>query len=172
VVYDTYMKTQNKCQTCHRTKDLRINSKRITKDGSIKYNYLCKSCNTIRVKNYRHTEKGRDRQLAAIKNWESKNKEKIQKIRNGYSEKRRLKYYVSEDRTEYNKYKARWIFRDFRKANNIIPEKCVICSNSKVHAHHPDYSKPCVICWLCAVCHHKLHRGLVKVDEKLYNSYR
>ena len=29
---------------------------------------------------------------------------------------------------------------------------------TKVQAHHPDYSKPLDVMWLCQVCHHQWHK--------------
>ena len=35
-------------------------------------------------------------------------------------------------------------------------EKCEKCiSEFRVYAHHPDYSKPLEIIWLCQICHKK-----------------
>jgi hypothetical protein len=35
---------------------------------------------------------------------------------------------------------------------------CQVCvSESHVHAHHTDYSKPLEVVWLCAKCHHRIH---------------
>lgn len=44
----------------------------------------------------------------------------------------------------------------------LIKSDCV-CGESKVQAHHPDYSKPLEVIWLCASCHKLLH---AKVDSK------
>ena len=37
------------------------------------------------------------------------------------------------------------------------PEPCAICGSAGKHRHHPDYSKPLDIVWLCAGCHQRLH---------------
>ncbi len=46
------------------------------------------------------------------------------------------------------------------KIGNIKrPEKCPECKReTKVHAHHHDYSKPLDVYWLCSICHGKRHR--------------
>ena len=40
----------------------------------------------------------------------------------------------------------------------IKRKKCK-CGNEKVIAHHPDYSKPLEIEWMCQSCHMKYHKG-------------
>jgi hypothetical protein len=36
---------------------------------------------------------------------------------------------------------------------------CAVCGTNKwVHAHHPDYSKPLEVVWLCAAHHKEVHR--------------
>jgi hypothetical protein len=37
-------------------------------------------------------------------------------------------------------------------------EPCLFCaSDTKVQAHHPDYTKPLMVVWLCPKCHSRLH---------------
>ena len=54
--------------------------------------------------------------------------------------------------------------RDARnKLNNaknggaITQQPCVVCGDNKVHAHHPDYSKPLDVVWLCQKHHVAVH---------------
>ena len=45
------------------------------------------------------------------------------------------------------------------RAGNIVREPCFICgSMEKVHGHHPDYSAPLSVVWLCREHHTQLHR--------------
>ena len=37
------------------------------------------------------------------------------------------------------------------------PEPCAMCGAPGEHRHHPDYSKPFEIVWLCESCHHSIH---------------
>jgi ribosomal protein S27AE len=40
------------------------------------------------------------------------------------------------------------------KAGLVVkPEACGRCGRSPVEAHHPDYSEPLVVLWLCRFCH-------------------
>lgn len=43
------------------------------------------------------------------------------------------------------------------KAGKLIPEPCFICGE-KAHAHHPDYSRPLSVTWLCPEHHKAAHR--------------
>lgn len=35
---------------------------------------------------------------------------------------------------------------------------CEVCASVTVQAHHPDYSKPELVVWLCPNHHHDLHK--------------
>ncbi len=46
-----------------------------------------------------------------------------------------------------------------RRAGNITPGICEICGTDKgIEAHHPDYSQPLLVNWLCSDCHRELHQ--------------
>jgi hypothetical protein len=40
----------------------------------------------------------------------------------------------------------------------LFKKPCEVCSKKKVEAHHPDYSKPLDVKWLCTKHHKELHR--------------
>jgi hypothetical protein len=44
------------------------------------------------------------------------------------------------------------------KAGVIKPHPCWVCGE-KAEAHHPDYSAPLDVVWLCALHHRRLHLG-------------
>lgn len=64
-------------------------------------------------------------------------------------------------RREADKRQAWSKFKKVR-ASIVRPGECATCraSFSKVpaHAHHPDYSRPYTVIWLCPGCHNRLHR--------------
>jgi hypothetical protein len=42
------------------------------------------------------------------------------------------------------------------------PKRCERCNRQrKIHGHHPDYSKPLEVEWLCVHCHGLTHRRMV-----------
>ena len=46
-------------------------------------------------------------------------------------------------------------------------QPCVKCGKTKkIHGHHPDYSKPLKVIWLCVSCHKKEHARLNKLNKQ------
>ena len=54
------------------------------------------------------------------------------------------------------KDKARRITRKAIKMGLILKKPCMICKD-KAQAHHPDYSTPLKIIWLCTGHHKQVH---------------
>lgn len=46
----------------------------------------------------------------------------------------------------------------------LVRQPCETCGKHKTDAHHPDYSKPLEVVWLCRSCHKKEH-GRRKREE-------
>ncbi len=64
--------------------------------------------------------------------------------------------YRAKDPTKYKTHKTLSVKRRRRVFVSLKP--CEICGKSKrLDAHHPDYSKPLLIVWLCHKCHMALH---------------
>lgn len=53
--------------------------------------------------------------------------------------------------------KARMIVRQALLSGKIKKKICDVCGKNKVHAHHPDYSKPLEVIWLCTEHHYQIH---------------
>jgi len=56
-----------------------------------------------------------------------------------------------------DKVRARKALNHAIAAGKVIPQPCERCSAPKAQGHHPDYSKPLVVEWLCPKCHSQLH---------------
>jgi hypothetical protein len=56
------------------------------------------------------------------------------------------------------KHAARRIAGNAIKCGRLVRQPCVECRNQKSEAHHPDYSKPLEVVWLCRRCHMARHR--------------
>lgn len=69
--------------------------------------------------------------------------------------------YYKSNRYKDPKYKAKHSARkkayDALKAGKIFKFNCAICDSDKSQMHHPDYSKPLDVYWLCKKCHTELH---------------
>lgn len=49
------------------------------------------------------------------------------------------------------------------KAGKLVPQPCFVCGE-KAHAHHPDYSRPLDVTWLCPA-HHKQAHAIAANDQ-------
>lgn len=57
------------------------------------------------------------------------------------------------------KYKARTAVSNAVRSGRLVKQPCRECGSTlKVEGHHPDYSKPLDIVWLCDGCHHAEHQ--------------
>jgi hypothetical protein len=55
--------------------------------------------------------------------------------------------------------KARQLAEHAISAGKIPKQPCKECGEAKAEAHHPDYSQPLLVEWLCRPCHNKEHHG-------------
>ncbi len=70
--------------------------------------------------------------------------------------------YESNHRERYpEKAKARKAVGNAIRDNRLTKQPCRVCG-SPAHAHHPDYSKPLDVEWLCVKHHHELHNKTPK----------
>ena len=68
---------------------------------------------------------------------------------------------------ELNQVRARNLVMKAIARGKLRPGPCEGCGvsgkrpsgQSRVHAHHDDYSKPFDVRWLCAKCHYRHHHG-------------
>lgn len=47
----------------------------------------------------------------------------------------------------------------------LMPQPCFVCG-ADAHAHHPDYSRPLSVTWLCSVHHKAAHKAVAEILHK------
>ena len=105
--------------------------------------------------------KDRENYNKYMREWYHKNKDKKAYLKYGEKSKiRQRKFREKYRREEPEKIKARRsVFIAVRSGSLKRKKNCENCnSNSKIQAHHHDYSKPLEVLWVCKDCHSKIHR--------------
>ena len=75
-----------------------------------------------------------------------------------------LREYRKENRDKYMAHSA--ISNAVRDGRMSKPDRCSHCHTvGLVEGHHPDYSKPLSVVWLCPACHKQLHALLRTVER-------
>lgn len=72
-----------------------------------------------------------------------------------YAEYRRKQRLVDKD--ERIKHRARAKAQRAVSNGLIFKHNCALCKSENSEMHHPDYSKPLDVIWLCEPCHNHLH---------------
>lgn len=129
----------------------------------------CASCNQSKPLTEFHKNKGHKDGLNSYCNacsyekyteWRLKNKERYNKLISEYHKKKRAEIpgiynkHRNNNRKKYpEKAKAQGIITYELKRGRLTKKPCIICNEEKVEAHHPDYSKPLEVVWLCKKHH-------------------
>ena len=119
-----------------------------TKEKQREYNraYYIENRDKIRgaTSAYAKTSKGAEQRAAYAKNNPDVTAKATKAWREKNAEKRRASSAVN-DAVRYGKL--------------IKPDACSKCGRvSRIHGHHPDYSKPLDVVWLCRSCHIAEHK--------------
>ena len=51
------------------------------------------------------------------------------------------------------------------RSGKLVPQPCFICG-AKAQAHHPDYSRPLDVVWLCVLHHRQAHGLTRRIQQK------
>jgi len=91
--------------------------------------------------------------------WQKRRREVVNKAKSLWRKKTKRK----SDKESLNKKRARAKVHRALKTGLLKKLPCLRCKNINVQAHHPDYSKPLDIVWLCPHHHNKEHNKLSTV---------
>ena|SRR3990167_1092402 len=70
----------------------------------------------------------------------------------------KTKEYALYKRKYPDKVRAHQALNRAVRSGKIKRSPCVDCgSTHRIHGHHPDYSKPYEVIWLCPLCHKNYH---------------
>lgn len=109
-------------------------------------------------------------QRAASRAWHKANPKRTARNRQRWKQENRAKVAAmsaSWERKNPEKTRAQsTVAYAIKKGDLVRPDACEDCGESCMpHAHHPDYSKPYEVMWLCRPCHGKAHKRYAETTE-------
>lgn len=125
----------------------------------------CKSCTKADVSKYRaenlercqeydrnrfqYDMERRSLQIQYVREWARNNPEKLAEVKSQWAVR-------NPDKTNCHKL----LHHAVRNGSLTKADACQACGTSegRIHGHHPDYTKPLEVMWLCAACHSRQHR--------------
>ena len=130
------------CFVCHKEKPIeefyRDKSKPLGRD------HKCMGC--CRILN--RERDGRPKRVEKSKQW-------LQSDRGKQLARKRI---AKDYALNKNKYLAQRAVRRLIKMGVIVRQPCEKCGNEVSNGHHPDYSRPLMVLWLCQRHHSEEHR--------------
>lgn len=126
-----------KCSVIKTKAEFTIDKRMRNEMGSV-----CRVCSSIYNRKWRKEPK----QIRYIKQWNSNNRDKINKSIKEYKGKNPLKS------------QAHSIVQWAIKKGRLTKMPCLICDDTQSEAHHEDYSLPLDVLWLCKKHHKERHR--------------
>lgn len=166
---------KKRCSKCKEYKALTEFSKNGTRRDGLQG--MCKDCHRKWREEHRaecneYYRKWREEHRAERNEQSRKWREEHRERNNEYQQK-----YYAKHRAERNEQKRKWreehpekvrahrILNKAIKSGEIIrPKTCSKCKgvgteDNPIQGHHPDYSKPLQVIWLCQICHSRLHNA-------------
>jgi len=121
----------------------------------------CKANHKYRI-NRSLEEKAIDRQYQ--QNWYQNNKEHVKAVQKEFLAKPETKVYRSQYMRDYRKSDParkdahQKLTYAVKRGRVTKPDYCQQCGEKGwLHGHHPDYSEPFNVQWLCVSCHKSVH---------------
>lgn len=165
---ETEMADQSKrCSRCGLLKSSTDFWKQLrSRDGLQSY---CKVCHNETVVAYQQTARAREAHRAAKARYQRSVAGKAAQARYNRStggRARQARYNASaagkaaharHDRRFPERVNAITLLNNALKSGRLTRQPCEVCGAAPAEGHHPDYSKPLEVRWLCRDCHKKLH---------------
>lgn len=151
------------CKICKKTLDIDLFEYK--KGKPFDRGCYCKKCRNELSKKYRAEH--RSYYVEYNKNYVRKRDYIYPKIKREVTEQRRayLKiYWQTHKRKLTYKHYARTKLWKAVKSGVVLKLPCCECGNIISEAHHPNYSKPLEVLWLCKKHHSLLHRDIKASD--------
>lgn len=113
--------------------------------------------------------KSKEEYNAYMREWRRKNREKSRTYNREYNRLWRKKN-GNEATIKWNlanpeKRKAQDTLRRAVRKGAILKRPCEKCGSEQSVGHHPDYSKPLAVIWLCKVHHREVHYTVDKTEQ-------
>lgn len=140
------------CLMCNKIKELSLFGKDASKEDGLLYR--CKECvNAVR--------KAKREEIAATKpvDWKKKTKDMAvyrkawNEAHPGYMTKAKSNWLKKNKDRQKVKDAVRYALR----TGKLTKTPCHVCGELEVQGHHPDYSRPLNVVWLCRQHHHEIH---------------
>lgn len=142
-----------KCKVCGEVKDLNTTNFYTDPESVAGWHKTCRDClrQIVRLSQRKNYDPERSREMG-----------KLRTARGGHVK------YNREVRQKFpEKYKARYLLKGAVARGEIKKLPCEVCGVEKSEAHHPDYSKPYDVKWLCKKHHALIHRKETPLEAKL-----
>ncbi len=140
----------DECRRCRKISDAKSHQKNRNKRLAKMRAYQNEHCEELRIKSieYSRSERGRENNNKATRKYYATHKKAIAK---------RMKRNQVEQKERYvSRYQAS---NAIKLGKLSRPTACQDCNKQgRVEGHHPDYTKPLEITWLCKRCHALKHR--------------
>lgn len=118
----------------------------------------CKECTRRDVKEHRKKNVERIREYDRWRGRTEKRKSRVREYHKTKYRERARAVKAAWAKRNPEKRKAQQKVANALKSGRLKKTPCETCGKEKVEAHHPDYTKPFHIIWLCRSCHAELHR--------------
>jgi len=128
------------CNKCQQEKPLEEFGRNRTKP--LGYGYTCKAC----IREY----------------WRKRDKrpERIEKSKRWLHSENGKRHYREYQRQYKERVRAHQMIKRLIIKGIIKKEPCILCGENNSSAHHPDYTKPLEVVWLCQKHHSEKHRRI------------